>query len=191
MKKNKITNLRLCSILFFLCFCFNAVADDIPPMQGKSYKGMYEEEDFKPKKEWKVEFPTYPKEEDLLPFYVSPIQTQKFFIDTKSLAVGEEEVRYTLVGISSGGAKNITYEGIKCDGGYYRRYAIGRYDNTWSPSRYSEWKDIHFQDANRPQASLVLDYFCEGKTIAGKPEQMLYRIRHNRSLQGEKYDNRF
>jgi len=186
-----MTSFQLGAILFFLCFGLKALADDIPPMQGTSYKGMYEEEDFKPKKEWKVEFPAFPKDEDLLPFYVSPIQTQKFYIDEKSLAVGEEEVRYTLVGISSGGAKNITYEGLKCDGGFYRRYAIGRYDNTWSASRHSEWKDIHFQDANRPQASLALDYFCDGKTVAGQPEKMLFRIRHNRSLQGEKYDNRF
>lgn len=189
MKKNKKACILLSLVL--LCFGLNVFADDIPPMQGTRYLGMDEEEEKLEKKEWKVVFPAFPKEEDLLPFYVSPIQTQKFFIDPKSLAVGEDEVRYTLVGISSGGAKNITYEGLKCDGGFYRRYAIGHYNGTWATSRRSEWRDIHFQDANRPQASLALDYFCEGKTIAGNPEKMLFRIKHNRSLQGDKYDNRY
>ncbi|MCM1129722.1 MAG: CNP1-like family protein [Oxalobacter formigenes] len=184
---------RLFSPLFFFffsCFCLNALAQEVP-MQGTRYRGMEEEDEVKPKKEWKVEFPAFPQEADLLPFYVSPIQTQKFFIDAKSLAVGEDEIRYTLVGISSGGAKNITYEGLKCDGGLYRRYAMGRYDGVWSPSRRTEWQDIHFQDANRPQASLALDYFCTGRAIASDAEQMLFRIRYDRSLQGGKYDNRF
>lgn len=186
---------RLClasRFLLFLAafFCLNALAQEVP-MQGTRYRGMEEEMEEKPKKEWKVEFPAFPQEDDLLPFYVSPIQTQRFFIDAKSLAVGEDEVRYTLVGISSGGAKNITYEGLKCDGGLYRRYALGRYDGVWTPSRRSDWQDIHFQDANRPQASLALDYFCMGRAIASDAEQMLFRIRYNRSLQAGKYDNRF
>lgn len=176
--------------LFAACFCLKVTAQEVP-MQGTRYRGMEEELEEKPKKEWKVAFPAFPQEADLLPFYVSPIQTQRFFIDGKSLAVGEDEVRYTLVGISSGGAKNITYEGLKCDGGLYRRYALGRYDGVWTPSRQTAWQDIHFQDANRPQASLALDYFCQERAIAGDAEQMLFRIRYNRSLQGEKYDNRF
>lgn len=191
MKKGTITGFRLGVILLFSVLCLNTLAQPVP-MSGTRYHGMTDDdEEDKPKKEWKVEFPDFPKEENLLPFYVSPIQTQKFFIDEKSLVVGEDEIRYTLVGISSGGAKNITYEGVKCDGGFFRRYAMGTYEGKWSPSRQSEWKDIQFQDANRPQASLALDYFCQGKAIAGKPEQMIFRIRYNRSLQGEKYDNRF
>lgn len=191
MKKNKIRGLKLGVILLFSCCCLNVLAQPVP-MSGTRYHGMVDEdEEDKPKKEWKVEFPDFPQEENLLPFYVSPIQTQKFFIDEKSLVVGEDEIRYTLVGISSGGAKNITYEGLKCDGGLFRRYAMGTYEGKWSPSRQSEWKDIAFQDANRPQASLALDYFCQGLGIAGKVDQMIFRIRHNRSLQGEKYDNRF
>lgn len=190
MKKRNNIWLRLGAALLFFCFCFDALAQPVP-MSGTRYRGMEEEEDDTPKKEWKVEFPAFPNEDDLLPFYVSPIQTQKFYIDEKSLQIGDDEVRYTLVGVSSGGAKNITYEGLKCNGGFYRRYAMGTYDGKWSPSRSTEWKDIHFQDANRPQASLALDYFCQGRTIAGQLDEMLFRIRHNRSLQGHKYDNRY
>lgn len=187
MKKDTITGFKLGVFLLFSAFCLNTIAQPVP-MSGTRYKGMEDEEEEKPKKEWKVEYPAFPKEEELLPFYVSPIQTQQFFIDEKSLVVGEDEIRYTLVGISSGGAKNITYEGIKCDGGLYRRYAMGTFDGKWSASRQSEWKDIQFQAANRPQAELVLNYFCQGRGIAGRADQMIFRIRYSRSLQGEKYD---
>jgi hypothetical protein len=190
MKKNRYMA-KLLIALFFTAICWQAFAQPVP-MSGTRFRGMVEDgEEEKPKKEWAVEFPAFPKDENLLFFYVSPIQTQKFAIDEKSLIVGENEIRYTLVGVSSGGAKNITYEGLKCDGGFYRRYAMGRYDGVWSPSRSNAWKDMHFQDANRPQASLALDYFCEQRTIAGSAEQMIERIRYNRSLQGHKYDGRF
>jgi hypothetical protein len=139
------------------------------------------------KKEWEVTLPAFPEDENLLAFYVSPIQTQKFAVDEKSLAADATEIRYTLVGISSSGVKNITYEGIQCNGGLFRRYAIGRHDGTWALSRHDDWKTVHFLDANRPQASLILNYFCQNKTIAGTPEAMLFRIRHKRSLQEGKY----
>lgn len=188
MQERKIIGFKFWAAFLFSCFCLDALAQPVP-MSGTRYRGM-EEEDDRPQKEWKVEFPAFPKDEDLLPFYVSPIQTQKFAIDEKSLSVGKDEIRYTLVGTSPAGARNITYEGIKCDGGMMRRYAMGRYDGTWASSRQDAWKDIHFQDANRPQAALALNYFCQGRGIAGKPEEMIFRIRYNRSLQGDKYDNR-
>lgn len=187
MSGNKIAYLKAAVMMFLSCFFLNAFGQEVP-MSGSRHLGS--EEENKPKKEMSLVLPAFPKDEDLLPFYVSPIQTQKFTIDEKSLLVGEDEIRYTLVGTSSAGAKNITYEGIKCDSGMMRRYAIGRYDGTWTLSKHDEWKDIHFRDANRPQAALVLNYFCQGKAIASKRDQMIFRIRHNRSLQTDKYDHR-
>ena len=146
-----------------------------------------DEEDKQDEKEWKVELPPFPEEANLLSFYVSPIQTQQFAIDEASLAVGTHEVRYTLVATSSSGAKNISYEGIRCNGGKYRRYAIGRSDSTWYLSHRDEWLDIQYREANRPQASLVLNFFCQDKSIAGAPKDILFRMRNNRSLQGVKY----
>ena len=166
----------VCLLLSF-CLCLPASAQ----LFGK------DDEDDTVKKEWEVELPPFPEEANLLFFYVSPIQTQKFAIDETSLVVGESEIRYTLVAISPSGVKNITYEGMQCNGGKYRRYAFGRFDNTWSLSRRDEWRDIHFLDANRPQASLALNFFCQGKSIAGAPKDMLFKIRHNRSLQEDKW----
>lgn len=178
-------------MLVLSVFCFQTLAQPVP-MSGTRWRGMETEEDYQPKKEWEVVFPAFPKEEDMLSFYVSPIQTQKFYVDSKSLAINdkETEVRYTLIGISSGGAKNITYEGIKCDGGMMRRYAIGHDDGTWSPSRQSAWKDIQFRNANRPQAELALSYFCQGRGVATlKVDELIWRLRNKQSLQGSKYDN--
>jgi hypothetical protein len=66
-----------------------------------------------------------------------------------------------------------------------RRYAMGTYDGKWSPSRYDEWKEIHFHDANRPQATLVVHFFCDGKTISGKQEDILFRLRQKSSLRDD------
>ena len=162
-------------LLLALCLSLDANAQ----LFGK------EEEDSTEKKEWKVELPPFPEEANLLSFYVSPIQTQKFEIDETSLVIGTNEIRYTLVATSPSGVKNITYEGLQCDGGNFRRYAFGRHDNTWSMSRRDEWRPIHFLDANRPQASLALNFFCKGKSSAGPVKDMLFRIRYNRSLQDE------
>lgn len=123
-----------------------------------------EEEAPKVKKEIPLVLPAFPKEEKLLPFEVSPTQTQEFFIDPDSLTVGEEEIRYTMVSKSRAGAVNVTYEGLKCSTFEVKRYAYGSRDGKWTISKHSGWKDIQFYSANRPQGALVQDYFCDGKS---------------------------
>ena len=79
-----------------------------------------EEEAPKVKKEMPLVLPAFPKEENLLPFEVSPTQTQEFFIDSNSLTVGEDEIRYTMVSKSRAGAVNILT---------VQKTASGRYPN--------------------------------------------------------------
>lgn len=144
-----------------------------------------EEEAPKVKKEMPFVLPEFPKEENLLPFEVSPTQTFEFFIDSNSLTVGEEEIRYTMVSKSRAGAVNITYEGMKCSTFEIKRYAYGSKDGKWTVSKHGGWRSIQFYAANRPHASLAQDYFCEEKAIAGKKEDMLFRIKYNRSIKNK------
>lgn len=144
-----------------------------------------EEETPKVKKEMPLVLPAYPKEEKLLPFEVSPTQTQQFFIDPDSLTVGEEEIRYTMVSKSRAGAVNVTYEGLKCSTFEVKRYAYGSRDGKWTISKHAGWRDIQFYTSNRPHGALVQDYFCDAKAIAGKKEDMLFRIKYNRSIKNK------
>ena len=145
------------------------------------------EEDFedldKPWKEVALQLPPAPLAENLMPFYVSATATQTFSIDAKSLTLGTDGViRYILVASSGSGAKNISYEGIRCSSFEKKLYAFGHPDGSWSRSRSDKWEPIRSNAANRQHAALAQDYFCQGLTVAGKAEQMVTRIRGKRSL---------
>ena len=134
-----------------------------------------------------LQLPEFPKEENLLPFRGGPTETQDFFIDSTSLSVGEDEIRYTLVTKSRAGAVNISYEGIHCNTLEYRRYAYGHKDGKWVMSKSETWRKINFYAATRPRALLAQDYFCDLTSIAGSKEDMIFRIRYNRSIEKRKY----
>ncbi|HYC43041.1 MAG TPA: CNP1-like family protein [Noviherbaspirillum sp.] len=145
------------------------------------------EEDFddkeKPWQEIAVQLPAAPQQADLVPFYVSATATQSFAIDTRSLSVGQDGViRYTLVAISDAGAKNVSYEGIRCATYERKLYAFGRSDGSWSRSRRDQWERIQSSAANRHHAALTKDFFCVEKTIAGTGEDIVRRLRAGQTL---------
>lgn len=159
---------------------------------GVHAKGLFgaddaEEKAKKAKVEWAVTLPAYPIPENLLPFSSGPTATQEFAIDSKSLAVGADEVRYTLVTTSKAGARNVSYEGIRCSSFETKRYAFGHRDGKWVQAQSAAWMPIQFYSANRPQAVLAQEYLCLGGTIEGKAKDMLERIRYGQSLQEIKY----
>ncbi len=130
-----------------------------------------------------VKLPPAPLAADLLPFDVSVVSTQRFALDARSLSVGTDGVlRYTLVGVSSSGVKNVSYEGIRCESREQKIYALGHDDGSWSQARRSEWQPILNNAVNRQQGALAQDYFCAGKVIAGTPADMLSRLRRRETL---------
>lgn len=137
----------------------------------------------KPWQEIAIQLPAPPAAANLLPFEVSGNATQSFAIDAKSLTLGSDGViRYTLVATSPAGARNVSYEGIRCASFERKLYAFGHPDGHWSRSRNDQWQRIVRNAANRQHAVLFKDYFCDGLTVAGNAEQMLERIRHQRPL---------
>lgn len=145
------------------------------------------EEDFddqeKPWQEIAVQLPAPPAQENLLPFSVSATATQSFAIDAKSVSVGADGVvRYTLVATSQAGAKNVSYEGIRCATYERKLYAFGQPDGSWSRSRRDQWERINTNASNRQHAALFKDYFCNEKTVAGNADDIVRRIRYGRTL---------
>jgi len=105
--------------------------------------------------------PAFPKDADLIEFYVSAGTANRFFIDGSTLSVGKDGiVRYTLVVKTSGGATNTSYEGIRCKTSEYRLYASGRADGTWASARVADWRPIENKPVNRHHAALNRDLFC-------------------------------
>ena len=117
-------------------------------------------------KQWsegEVTLPAFPQNSDLVEFYVSAVTPNHFFIDARTLGVGSDGVvRYVLVVLTSGGATNISYEGIRCGTGEVKLYATGRADKTWVPARSAAWRPIENKTVNRHHAALSRDYFCPG-----------------------------
>jgi hypothetical protein len=152
------------------------------------------DEDFddenKPWEEITVQLPPAPKSENLLSFYVSPTATQKFAVDSQSINVGKDGVvRYILVSVSPEGAKNVSYEGIRCATFEKKVYAIGRDDGTWARSRRDQWEMIVRGGANRQHAALALDYFCSNLTVAGNEKEMIKRLKTKKTLTDDNLRN--
>ncbi|MFH1871756.1 MAG: CNP1-like family protein [Pseudomonadota bacterium] len=125
--------------------------------------------DFEEEASWQeqkeVDLPAFPKEEDLREFYVSAVATNKYMVDASTLVVGADGVvRYVLVVKASGGATNVSFEGIHCKERKWKHYATGLRDSTWrrSPANRSEWRPIENKPVNRHHAALSRDYFCPG-----------------------------
>jgi hypothetical protein len=121
------------------------------------------EEDYESKQwqEVEVQLPAAPRQESLLPFYVSAATENRFFVDGATLSVGNDGVvRYVLFVLTPQGARNVTYEGMRCETRERRIYASGRQDGSWSKARKNEWVRIQDVYANRQHAALFLEYFC-------------------------------
>lgn len=135
------------------------------------------EDDYE-KKSWgeiEPQLPVPPKAENLVAFYVSATTDNQFYIDRKSLSVGEEGVvRYTLVVVTPSGARNVSYEGIRCETGELRLYAFGRGDGSWGKSRGSHWLSIDGSvTRNRHHVALFSEYFCPVGGVAARAVDIL------------------
>ncbi len=128
------------------------------------FNSNFEEE--APWRELEIDPPAFPRKENLVEFYVSAVATNKYFIDASTLTAGADGVvRYVLVVETSGGARNVSFEGMHCKERSWKHYATGRSDNaTWVKSRASriEWRPIENKPVNRHHAALSRDLFCPG-----------------------------
>jgi CNP1-like family len=140
--------------------------------------GFEEEYEKQAWQELEHQLPAAPKKESLLPFYVSAATDNLFFVDSASLTVDADGViRYVLVVETSGGARNVSFEGMRCETRERRIYASGRRDGTWSKSRRNEWVPLRDAVANRQYAALYFDYFCPSGIIANSADTVVRALR--------------
>jgi hypothetical protein len=134
--------------------------------------------DGKPWEVQKTQLPSYPKPENLLRVHVSPPTSFEFFVDTASVSVGQDGiVRYTLIARSTGGAVNVSYEGIRCLPLERKLYAFGGFDRTWSPARVPQWAPISRTQTNQQHAALAEDFFCPESGRVRTTEEAVQALR--------------
>jgi hypothetical protein len=127
--------------------------------------------------------PPLPQESNLLPFEVSGNTPLQFAIDRNSLSVGTDGVvRYTVVVTSPSGARNVNYEGIRCDTYEWRLYAGLNADHDgWDRTVANEFSRIENGALNAYHAALYQDYMCANKMPTGKAAQIVENIRYKRT----------
>jgi hypothetical protein len=123
------------------------------------------ENDTKTWKEIQAQIPAYPKPENLVRVPTGTATSHQFFIDTRSLALGEDGVmRYTVVAKTAGGATNVTFEGMRCQTRERKLYAIGRSDGNWVRARDSDWQRVVLRDLTPHHHTLYHQFFCTERT---------------------------
>ena len=130
-----------------------------------------------------LQLPKAPNLQTLLPFDVSATATQTFSVAPESVTAGADGVvRFILVAQSASGARNISYEGLRCASLEYKLYAFGHEDGSWTRSRRDGWTPISGGMANREHAALADGYFCDGHAVAGSVGNMLQRLRRKNPI---------
>ena len=136
--------------------------------------------EIKPWSELQARIPAYPKDQDLIRFDAGAATPHRFFVDPKSLSIGEDGVvRYILVVRTAGGAKNVSFEGIRCETREEKIYAIGHPDGAWARVRHPHWRRIEYREVNRHHGVLYRDSFCRnGKSAPASVADIVSRLRN-------------
>jgi hypothetical protein len=141
-------------------------------------------EDPEPWKEGKAELPPFPEEENLIEFEVNdPSSSFRYFLDKSALSVGQDGVvRYILVITSKTGARNVFFEGMRCDANEYKTYAFGGGKGKLQPLRKPEWKEMRKNDRTAYRDELKRFYLCHPEyPVALQPEQIIEVIKYGPS----------
>lgn len=155
-------------------------ASSIPGSQDKWHQWDIDfDEDKKAWKEIEARMPPAPRPEDLAPFEASGASPHRFFIDTRSLSIGEDGVvRYTLVVKTAGGATNTTFEGMHCELRQQKYYAVGQPNGSWARARNPQWRRIEQRDLNNHHRVLYADFLCDGKTPVASVREMVQTLKY-------------
>jgi hypothetical protein len=129
-----------------------------------------------PPSENEVSLPAYPRERDLIEFFVAATSEFRFFVDSNSVSVGSDGVvRYTLVARSAAGVENVSYEGMRCAASELRVYALGR-ERAWSVTR-SAWRPMEPRTMQAWHRALYREYFCPHREPIASRQQAVYSLR--------------
>ncbi len=127
--------------------------------------------------------PALPQDANLQAFTVSQNTPLTFSIDKNSLTVGDDGVvRYTVVVTSPAGARNVNYEGIRCDTYEWRLYATIEEDQKgWDRTVANDFRRIENGELNAYHAALYQDYFCANKMPTGSASLILSNMKYGRT----------
>jgi hypothetical protein len=136
----------------------------------------------KPGAKWKegsVRLPVWPSDKDLIKVHLDhPGSRFQYYIDRNSLSTGNDGVvRYTLIAESAGGARNLSYEGLRCTPrGTYRIYAYGENGRFLPTSAGDDWRDIDVSGVDPLHYELWRHYLCVPRLFAPRSKRDQVRM---------------
>ena len=141
------------------------------------------DEDKKSWKEIQAQIPPYPKPENLVQLKAGNVTSHRFYVDASSVSLGEDGVmRYTVVVKTTGGATNVTFEGMRCETRERKVYAIGHSDGTWVRARDPKWQRIELRELTPYYYVLYREYFCSGAHARPPPKQAVEALKAGRGF---------
>ena len=139
---------------------------------------------FVPRAAWREQqsaLPAYPDQGRLLEVVVaSGSYPYRVYIDPETLSIGSDRVvRYAAVITSATGARNVSYEGLRCTTREYRRYAYGN-NGSWQELHDTPWERIRKSGMGHYRYVLYRDYLCDLTSSTLKRDEILRRLRYSR-----------
>ncbi|BAU47293.1 hypothetical protein SVA_0714 [Sulfurifustis variabilis] len=126
-----------------------------------------------------VTIPAYPDDRDLLPVTLTARDTLKLYLDERSITRDADGVaRFTMVVESERGARNVFYEGLRCETREYKTYAIGTRGRAFQPVKEPHWQPIPLSGINAFRYHLYRHYVCKDDT-ARAPGDVARAIRND------------
>ena len=164
-----------------MVFAFQAYAevDQLKDLETPETNSSFEEWEFS---EDAVNIPDYPDFDNLLKVKIDASLGQlDYFIDPESLSIGRDEVvLLTVVITSSRGAKNVVYEGYRCDTREYKTFAYGTSNKSFYTLPDSQWKAIMRSRGNTQdyRRELVTTYLCDIYRLPLPKKEILRQIKY-------------
>jgi len=145
-----------------------ALAGGANPFNPQSAPWRYVEPEKKPEQDAAVALPAYPeRRETWIPFETTAVTKNRFFIERESLQIAEDRtIRYALIIESPSGARNVSFEGMRCSTAQVKPYAWGTSDGKWYSAKEPQWQPIRADRMNGQHETLFTRYFCEAASAA-------------------------
>lgn len=126
------------------------------------------------REELDLPLPPAPREDNLVTVRLRDFSSGTIRIDRSTLrSEADLVVRYVVVVTAPGGARNVSYEAVRCDPNEGKRYAIGRADGSWSVMPDARWEPVKNITYNAVQFSLAKDYFCASSGATRSAREIL------------------
>lgn len=119
--------------------------------------------------------------EKLVTFEVSPNSSLVFGVDPASISISQSDgvVRYVMVAANASGARNVMYEGIRCETGEFKTY--GRYssEGRWSMVDNAQWRTLFGNMPSKHALRFAQAGGCDNTGLPASVKVLVSRLKNS------------